>query len=174
LNDHVPKPISPDLLYETMLRWLASDAPSGAPAPRAGSDHDPDRQLFDRLSGIDDLDVQSGLAIVRGRRLAYLHLLRTFMTAEADLPAKLTASWQAGRADETRDLAHALKGAAGSIGASDIQALATEINQALRQGLPDAKQRVDQALPAVTAKLARLIDALQQALATDQATSPAK
>jgi HPt (histidine-containing phosphotransfer) domain-containing protein len=97
------------------------------------------------------------LALVRGNEGLYRRLLKMF--AEQYAPDALpwrelaTSDWT-----ELRQRAHALKGAAGSIGAMHVQQLAAELDTLLRRGA--AANEIQQAAAAVSSALQDLIGRL--------------
>lgn len=73
-----------------------------------------------------------GLCNMRGDVAAYLRLLRQFDTTHRDDMRKLGEDLADGRGDEARDLAHTLKGAAGTLGLTRLQAAAGALEKNLR------------------------------------------
>ena len=81
---------------------------------------------------IPGVDLSVGLAITRGKRERLLHLLHLFVANHGrDVPQirELLAQGEAAKAER---IAHALKGASGSLGISEVYRLATQLNSLLR------------------------------------------
>lgn len=129
--DFVATPINPAQLIGVLGKWLAG---AGQPPvalglePRAASSP----SGLDEFRGIAGLDVERGLMLVGGRQSLYRTILEKFTTSEADFTARLTAQVMSGNRGDAVRTAHTLKGAAGQIGAGDLQAAAAELEQVLR------------------------------------------
>ncbi|MGC4079818.1 MAG: PAS domain S-box protein [Rubrivivax sp.] len=107
MNDHVPKPVSPEQLYTTLLRWLPAAAGAAPPAPLPAGD----ALLPARLAGVPGLELDATLQRLGGSTAMFERLLRRFAaTYGAGAPA-LVAAAQAGDAGACRDAAHSLRGA---------------------------------------------------------------
>jgi PAS domain S-box-containing protein len=138
MNDHVGKPVDPDILFATILKWLpekaagfpsdqASQAPRSVPVLPAAPTATPKVNLSD----IPGLDPSIGLRSLRGRVGRYGELLKLFAAShDHDVDAVL-AHLAAGDFEAAQRLAHSLKGAAGTLGAFRLQALAADLEQAI-------------------------------------------
>lgn len=124
MDDHIPKPIEAHRLYEALLRWLpASARPDGT-------------TLVQRLARIDGLDPSVGLGNVGGSTEALARVLRRFADTYRGGVAELVAppSRRARRA-----AAHALRGAAATLGAVALQGRLEDLERADDAGLDDAE-----------------------------------
>jgi two-component system sensor histidine kinase/response regulator len=172
MNDHVAKPVEPDALFEAVGRWLdrgeeatacASPLPidSADPVePLVASPSEPSAttpvttpgedvpmvggSLRDRLSRIQDIDLEAGLRVTRGRADRYLELLQLFVDhheGDIDRLRQLLADGYTGQAER---IAHSLKGAAGTLAITRLHTLASALNQGLRDHC-DLRDTLEQA-----------------------------
>lgn len=99
------------------------------------------------LSAFSGIDTQRGLAALRGDGVAYTKLLRQLAASHRADAQLLQDELAAGQVDAARQRAHSLKGAAGSLGLTRLQAAAAAFELALRDVAPAAS------LPALLAAL---------------------
>jgi HPt (histidine-containing phosphotransfer) domain-containing protein len=85
------------------------------------------------LAAIDGLDVELGVRSLRGKLPKYVHLLRTFILSQADSVKSLRRLNAAGDCDGVRRIAHTLKGSAGTLGLTQLQQSAIELEAVIRQ-----------------------------------------
>jgi len=88
MNDHLAKPVDPEMLYTTLLRWLRrGDACAVVPSATSTQVIVPapvSLPLQDRLAAVDDYDVASGLRNVGGKMPALARVLRRFVDKYRD------------------------------------------------------------------------------------------
>jgi hypothetical protein len=163
MNDHVAKPVDPDRLFESLLRWMPKSATAGSASVAPASTEPPslstidDEALRKQLAAIDGLDLTAGLRSVRGKLPAYLRLLKMFAATHAEDAAKIQAALDAGFLDEVRRNAHSLKGGAGNLGLVRIQAIAAAIEEPFKQQSDDAVAVAQLALDDLAVALPQLI-----------------
>jgi two-component system sensor histidine kinase/response regulator len=152
MNDHVAKPIEPEVLRAALGVWIGGDISEITPA-------DP-TAIPAVLPSISGLDTAAGLRRMMGNAPKYLALLHRF--AERYETAGLEVE-EALRTDDralAERLAHTLKGIAGSIGAELLASQAQTVEAAIRSAAaagdldPDLG-KLDAALGALIAELRR-------------------
>jgi signal transduction histidine kinase/CheY-like chemotaxis protein len=133
MNGHVGKPVDPDLLFATLLRWLT---PSGAETAGAPIRPPPTATLspeeMTALQAVPGLDPVVGLKSVRNRPEQYLQLLRRYAERHGGDVTVLRERLAAGDHDTARRIVHSLKGVLGTLGAMPLQTLAAALERALR------------------------------------------
>jgi two-component system, sensor histidine kinase and response regulator len=157
MNDSLTKPVDPRTLWDALVRWIpavrstpAGPSLHGALAPLAA----PERWL----DGVPGLDVAQGLRYARGNEKLYRSLLGRFVASHARAPAQIHESLANGDIAAAETLAQTVKSVAGNIGAGTVQALAAELEQALRTYSPPTT--VQERLAQLERPMAALTEAL--------------
>jgi two-component system sensor histidine kinase/response regulator len=173
MNDYLGKPIVPALLWACLERWVK---PRDRP-PQAVTQTDPTAPVAAPAAplDIDGLDAEGGLRRVAGNLRFYLSLLDRFVDRNRQVTADIGRMIEAGDHAGAQHLAHALKGAAGTLGAVRVQAAAGELESVLHLApdAPDLSARLATLGAELVALFAALERELPRALADSSDASPA-
>jgi two-component system, sensor histidine kinase and response regulator len=160
MNDYVVKPIDPDQMWAVLLRWVKPQAATSrvaaiaAPQTSAAAGELP--------VGIPGLDTALGLSRMMGKKKLYVAMLARFVEGHRSVPAQIAAALAADDFTTAERLAHTARGVGGNIGATALQGVAGELEQALKDGVRgDALALL---LQDFDTRLTRLVDALAESL----------
>jgi len=169
MNDAVIKPIDPQDLCDTLLRWIrpGERAPvSGLVTTQAHETERPDVSHQDLPQGIAGLDTALGLSRMLGKKFLYVAMLRRYVAGQRDVCAQIHQALAMGDMPTAERLAHTTKAVSANIGATDIQNLAAALEQSLKNYDPPVD--VQRRLLELERPLAILIAALEAQLPADR------
>lgn len=121
MDDHITKPIDPDQMFQTLLKWTQADPVNAEFEPVLEVSA---TSLLNKLPG---LEIQSALNRVSGDQVLYSQLLQQYLTSYSDLLPSIERHLRAKDFEALRAYAHGLKGVSATLGASQLQAVATQL-----------------------------------------------
>jgi CheY-like chemotaxis protein len=142
MNDHVTKPIDPDILFAILQKWIkpvaeraaipkslpASGGPPVLDAPPEPAVPDED-QLPESLRGFD---LVAGLERLRGNKRLYRKLLVDFGTKYTETASEVREALDVKNFEQVHSLVHNLKGLSGNLEATVLQAAAAEMEKLVK------------------------------------------
>lgn len=174
MNDHVSKPINVAEMFCTMAQWIRPKEPLSDTV--VNKTNDPHQEGWS-VQSIPGIDTSAGLAVSQGNFKLYKKLLQKFMETQNDFSAQFRKAWQSEDPDAAMRVAHTLKGVAGNIGATEIQAAANKLESACkkrsnRDEIKELLDKVENALQLVLENLAiinhELLPVKSEALLVDR------
>jgi two-component system, sensor histidine kinase and response regulator len=165
MSDHVSKPIDPDALFTTLMRWSKPRKVQAAAAEAR-----PARAAEDRpLPEMEGVDVAGGLRRVAGNKRLFRDLLLRFAAQQEDAGAQIAAAFKSGDRKLAERIAHTVAGVAGNIGLGQVSTAAQKLERAIRQ--------LDPAVPALVEEfnlaMSRQVAVIRRALCDDRPTNGA-
>lgn len=152
MNDHINKPIEPDEMFNTLLHWIAPDVYQEQQEHPLAPRHTPQKTTFPTLPGID---TAAGLRHL-GTPQNYSRVLQHFRQQQPEV-SEIRSALNRSDISTAHRLVHSLKGVAGTIGASELEQAASNLENALdHHPLPD----VEILLSALDEHLAKVIQAI--------------
>ncbi|MES2185144.1 MAG: response regulator [Pseudomonadota bacterium] len=165
MQDHIAKPLDVGAMFATLAQWMRPAAAQAAPAALPAPVPIP----ADGLPPLPGIDTAAGLATTQHNMGLYKRLLLKFREGQAGLRERFAAACRDADTQAPARLAHTLKGNAGNIGATGVQAAAAALEHACLAGGDEAQWQP--LLDATDAMLAPVLAGLQ-ALDAVPAPSP--
>ncbi|MET0104471.1 MAG: response regulator [Sedimenticola sp.] len=142
MNDYVSKPIDPDLLDETLLRWVKNPEGRRTPAHSKEQPVSLTEEASD-LSALSNINSTAAINRIGGNEEAYRKLLQQFRKNYSGAVEELRNLIDKGSLKEAEHSCHALKGVAGNIGADGLFKLASSLDDQLKQSEEPDGQKLD-------------------------------
>jgi two-component system sensor histidine kinase/response regulator len=162
MNDHIAKPIEPEDLWKALLQWI-TPRQSGKPTTLEHSDLAEELEL---PSDIEGLDMVSGLRRLLGKKHIYIAMLRRFVSGQKSAVVDIYNALIRDEPQIAERLAHTLKGASGTIGATGVQQLAAQLEDAIKQDRP--REELEAHLAAIRVPLETLVTQIDQKLPAEK------
>jgi two-component system sensor histidine kinase/response regulator len=158
MSDFLAKPIEPDLLWQTLLKWIPP-LRAVTPLPRVADNPGTVATIPAFDLGVAGIDSAPAVRRMLGSTELYFATLRKFCRQQENVTETMRVALDAGDWESAQRHAHTLKGVAGSIGAAFLTAEAAALEKQLSERLPRAE--MDARIGAIDAQLRELIAALR-------------
>jgi CheY-like chemotaxis protein len=172
MNDHVTKPIDPDQLFSTLLKWIkpAEERTRAQNPPLLDTPPKPNQAISDESElpeSLPGFNLAAGLTRLMGNKTLYRKLLLDFGANYGGVAIEIREALAASDFEQAHSLVHNLKGLAGNLEAKDLQATAVEIEAIVKGQTPETASDKE-----LNQQLADLESALEQALDAVQTLGP--
>jgi CheY-like chemotaxis protein len=164
MNDHVTKPIDPDKLFATLQKWIKPKEKRTAihkPAVSVETSAEDEAISADGMlpESLPGFDLAAGLERLRGKKSLYRKLLLDFGAKYTGVAGEIHKALESKDLKQAHSLIHNLKGLAGNLAATGLQAVAANLEKLVKgveKKTPPAKE--------LKFRFSELEDALNQAL----------
>ncbi len=136
MSDHVTKPIDPQQLFATLQKWIQPDKSRSAVAKQTPSAVETVSETEGLPESLAGFDLQDGLKRLQGNKKLYRKLLLDLAAKYTDTADDIRQALTANDFERAHSLVHNLKGLAGNLAATDLQAAAIELEKGVKGGLP--------------------------------------
>jgi len=148
MNDHITKPIAPDKLTETLLRWMPVKP---APSPETPAQPTEAAVPVDGLpEQLPPFNIQAALVWTNGKPKLLRKMILGFRDKFSNAASELRKLVDEGKTDDAERLAHTLKSTTATLEARELSDAAAAVEHSFRTG--------------ETAEMHQLIDTLEREL----------
>jgi HPt (histidine-containing phosphotransfer) domain-containing protein len=171
MNGHVTKPIDPEQLFSTLLKWIKprQGPPEALTGPeRAGQDAGDSAAAVVKDSfpvSLAGFDLEDGLKRLQGNEKLYTKLLKNFATKYAGMAAGIDEAIESLDFEQAHGMVHSLKGMAGNLAAVELQSATIGLEKLVKHANREKPPAKDE----LKLKFAILDEALNQAIQSIQA-----
>jgi CheY-like chemotaxis protein len=125
MNDHIAKPVDPDMMVAVLARWTGRTVAATAGTPEQAQDG-------------GWLDETAALKRLGGNQALYLDLLEQFAEQSGGAPERIEAALAQGERASAAHEVHTIRGVAANLGALSLAQAAGRLEQALKGAAGEA------------------------------------
>jgi two-component system sensor histidine kinase/response regulator len=175
MNGHVAKPIDPDQLFSTLQKWIKpSEKRVQVQQPEIPAKGPEAVQTIPEEEGLPEslpeFDLADGLKRLQGNKKLYRRLLLSFATDYSGAANDIRIALEAKDFERTHSLVHNIKGLAGNLSATDLQASAVNLEKLVKgvqKNTPPAKE-LNLSFSELEIALNRALASAQSLVASDE------
>ncbi|MBF0277456.1 MAG: response regulator [SAR324 cluster bacterium] len=173
LNDHVSKPINVEQLFNVLLKWIKPNL-QASPETAISSSEEISKQMEDFPDKLAGLDISDGLTRIGGNTKLYRNLLNKFLQNHGAVMDDIQTAFNEGNLDLLADLVHAVRGISGNIGAKELCAVSSELEERIRnpQGGQQGNDVLETLVLSIRSHLEQVLSSIQELNSTETETEP--
>ena len=175
MDDHISKPINPEIMYTTIARWLkqtrqdATDSAGNTPRPMAPATGEKRQAMTDRQDAmslpdetfpeqLEGFSLEDGLRRLGQNKGLYLQLLRQFSQDHLQTHLRLQETFSDNDLESLGQMVHSLKGVSGNLGARNLYQSCIDLEQAIKDF--GTRETLEHQLNQVTAHLTTALNSI--------------
>ena len=162
MDAHITKPIDPNLLFSGLAKWIKGKNSNSTNNEKVVT-HSKDEI---KIPEIDGVDARLGLQVAAGKISLYIKMLKTFSTDQINAVSDIKSALDLSDYLTAQRVAHTLKGTCGSIGATQLQKIAGNIEDQCKDKIKI--EEIIKNLEIVQPQLTLIIDSIKKALPEDK------
>ena len=162
MDAHITKPIDPNLLFAGLAKWIKGKNSKSTNNEKVVT-HSKDEI---KIPEIDGVDARLGLQVAAGKVSLYIKMLKTFSTDQINAVSDINGALDLNDYLTAQRVAHTLKGTCGSIGATQLQKIAGNIEDQCKDKIKI--EEIIKNLEIVQPQLTLIIDSIKKALPEDK------
>ena len=162
MDAHITKPIDPNLLFAGLAKWIKGKNSKSTNNEKVVT-HSKDEI---KIPEIDGVDARLGLQVAAGKVSLYIKMLKTFSTDQINAVSDIKGALDLSDYLTAQRVAHTLKGTCGSIGATQLQKIAGNIEDQCKDKIKI--EEIIKNLEIVQPQLTLIIDSIKKALPEDK------
>ncbi len=174
MNDHIPKPIEPKKLFSTLVEWIEPgerEVPEKLRDSAEQVDEKETESLKKLPNDLPGIDTKTGLERVGGNEKLYRNILKKFAKNQANSTEEINKALEDNDIELATRLAHTIKGVAGNIGATQLQAAAKDLESGIQQNGKDVDLILIESTHTQLELVVRSIDDLEEEMVTPTDTA---
>jgi two-component system sensor histidine kinase/response regulator len=162
MDAHITKPIDPNVLFAGLAKWIKEKKSNLI------SDQKTIISLKEEIKvpEINGVDSRLGLQVAAGKVSLYIKMLKTFSTDQVNAVIDIKRALDISDYLTAQRVAHTLKGTCGSIGATEIQKIAGEVEGQCLDKIQ--AEKIIKNLDLIQPKLISIIDSIKKTLPEDK------
>ena len=159
MNDHLGKPILPEVLYPMLLKWLK---PKSGESPMPVQSQTGFELIQTCLQGLGDIDL-SKIQMAENKPDRYIRYFKAFRSDFKDVASRFRQFIGEGHHEDASRTMHSLKGSSAQLGIVGIENLAANVERAVISGVATDKileqvNVLDKRLAVICAAISRFPD----------------
>ncbi|MGD9162982.1 MAG: response regulator, partial [Desulfobacteraceae bacterium] len=132
MNDHVTKPLDPEELFTTLMKWLIPMKKHDIFKKEIVTDDSSRSDKNMMLPDLPGIDVRAGMNRIGGKIDTFIKLAKKFAEGQSGIVEDITNAMEAGDKETAVRYAHTLKGSAGNLGAVELNRAASDLEKLLK------------------------------------------
>jgi two-component system sensor histidine kinase/response regulator len=162
MNAHITKPIDPNLLFAGLAKWIKGKNSNLINDEKTVISAKEEIQVPE----INGVDSRLGLQVAAGKVSLYIKMLKTFSADQINAVSDIKRALDISDYLTAQRVAHTLKGTCGSIGATEIQKIAGEVEGQCLDKIQ--AEKIIKNLDLIQPKLISIIDSIKKTLPEDK------